>query len=91
MSVPVDTLPCELHLAYVAVDPVHHCPHVTVVSVESSGDIYMYDNVTPGYRMRVNSIIDLIPYVFEYYRVHVFKIDLPDGKEDCTGSGEKSG
>ena len=69
MSALVDTLPCELHLAYVAVDHVHHCPHVTVVSVESSGDIYIYDNVTPGNRMRLNSIIDLIPYVFEYYRL----------------------
>ena len=55
-------------MAYVAVDHVHHCPHVTVVSVESSGDIYIYDNVTPGNRMRLNSIIDLIPYVFENYR-----------------------
>ena len=69
MSALVDTLPCELHLAYVAVDHVHHCPHLTVVSVESSGDIYIYDNVTPGNRMRLNSIIDLIPYVFEYYRL----------------------
>ena len=69
MSALVDTLPCELHLAYVAVDHVHHCPHVNVVSVESSGDIYIYDNVTPGNRMRLNSIIDLIPYVFEYYRL----------------------
>ena len=69
MSALVDTLPCELHLAYVAVDHVHHCPHVTVVSVESSGDLYIYDNVTPGNRMRLNSIIDLIPYVFEYYRL----------------------
>ena len=67
MSALVDTLPCELHLAYVAVDHVHHCPHVTVVSVESSGDIYIYDNV--GNRMRLNSIIDLIPYVFEYYHL----------------------
>jgi hypothetical protein len=65
MSALVDTLPCELHLAYVAVDHVHHCPHVT-----SSGDIYIYDNITPpGNRMRLNSIIDLIPYVFEYYRL----------------------
>ncbi len=39
ISVLVDTLPCELHLVYVAVHHVHHCPHVTVVSVESSGDI----------------------------------------------------
>ena len=67
MSALVDTLPCELHLAYVAVDHVHHCPHVTVVSVESSGDIYIYDNVDN--RMRLNSIINLIPYVFEYYHL----------------------
>ena len=66
-----------------ACDPSHHCPHVTVVSVDKSGHIYMYDNVSPDSRMRVNSIIDLIPYVFEYYRVHIFKIELPDdAKQD---------
>ena len=77
-------MPYELHHKFVAVNPIDHCAHVTVVAADNSGHLYMYDNVTPGKRMRVNSIIDLIPYVFEYYRVHVIDIELPDGKEDCV-------
>ena len=63
-----------------AVHHSHHCPHVTVVSADSSEHLYMYDNVNPTTRVRLNSIIDLIPYVFEYYRVDVFRINLPARK-----------
>jgi len=72
-----NTLPCQLHNSFVAVEPKDQCPHVSVIKIDASGDIFLYDNVNKDRRMRVHSIIDVLPYTFEYYRVHVLDVALP--------------
>jgi len=56
-----NTLPCQLHYSFVAVEPKDQCPHVSVIKVDASGDIFLYDNVNKDRRMRVHSIIDVLP------------------------------
>jgi hypothetical protein len=63
--------------------------HVCAIGIDDAGPMYLYDYVNEKSRTRVFSIIDIIPYVFEYYRVHVFQITLPKNKTGGSAVTEK--